>query len=79
MTAPGHVGRPGSRADLKQRVPALERRIDFQRRHPDISITVRPDEEGTRLVFDVTEPGRAPATYKNVTLMLDDLESRHDK
>jgi hypothetical protein len=67
---------PRRKDDRTPRTPsAATRREAFARRHPEIPISVR--REGTRLVFDVIEPGKPSAVYHNADAMMDDLEARH--
>ena len=58
------------------RVPALERRERFARKHPEIDI--RAKRENGSMLFHVTEPGRpGPAIWTDASEMLDDLEKRY--
>jgi hypothetical protein len=67
---------PRRRDDHAPRTPsAATRREAFARRHPDIPITTC--REGTRLVFEVLEPGKREATYHDADAMMDDLEARY--
>lgn len=67
---------PSRRDDLAPRTPsAAARRELFARKHPGILITARRD--GGRIVFEVSEPGRAATAYDDAAAMMDDLEARH--
>jgi hypothetical protein len=67
---------PRRKDDRTPRTPsAATRREAFARKHPEILITVR--REGTRLVFDVIEPGKQVEVYHDADAMMDDLEARH--
>jgi hypothetical protein len=67
---------PRRKDDRTPRTPsAAIRREAFARRHPEIPITVR--REGTRLAFDVIEPGKQVEVYHDADAMMDDLEARH--
>ena len=72
--------------DRAGRASALHRREQFERRHPEIKITTR--REGSRLLFEVSEPGPEgsdgepvpgdPArAYDDANVMMDDLERRY--
>lgn len=59
-----------------QRTPsAAARRNAFTARHPEIPITAR--RQAGRIIFEVAEPGRAPAAYDDAIAMMDDLEARY--
>ncbi len=73
-------------ADRSTRTSALQRREQFERKHPEIKITTR--REGSRLVFEVSSlategpdgepvPGDPARAYDDADVMLDDLERRH--
>jgi hypothetical protein len=67
---------PRRRDDHTPRAPsAVIRREEFARHHPEIPITAR--REGTRLVFEVSEPGKAAEPYADPDAMMDDLEARY--
>jgi hypothetical protein len=67
---------PSRKDDHEPRTPsAATRRERFAYDHPEIPITTR--REGTRLVFDVAEPGRPVEAYSDADAMMDDLEARH--
>lgn len=67
---------PSRRDDQAPLTPsAAARRENFTRRHPEIQITTRR-EEG-RLIFDVSEPGRAATAYEDANTMMDYLEARY--
>jgi hypothetical protein len=67
---------PRRKDDRAARTPsAAARREAFARNHPEVSITVR--REGTRLAFDVLEPGRQAEAYHDADAMMDDLEARY--
>lgn len=67
---------PTRRNDRAPRTPsAAARREWFARKHPEIPITVR--REGTRLAFDVCEPGKEAQVYYDADAMMDDLEARY--
>jgi hypothetical protein len=67
---------PRRKDDRAPRTPsAANRREAFARRHPEIPITVR--REGTRLVFDVIEPGKPVEVFYDADTMMDELEARH--
>jgi hypothetical protein len=58
------------------RVPTLERRERFARKHPEIDIRAR--SENGRMRFRVLEPGRpGPTIWTDASEMLDDLEKRY--
>lgn len=67
---------PRRTEDHVPRTPsAAARRNRFARRHPEVPISVR--REGTRLVFDVAEPGGETRAYHDADAMMDDLEARY--
>jgi hypothetical protein len=67
---------PRRTEDRAPRTPsAAARRNRFARRHPEVPISVR--REGTRLVFDVAEPGGETRAYQDADAMMDDLEARY--
>jgi hypothetical protein len=53
----------------------VERRERFAREHPEIQLTTRRD--GSRLLFEVSEPDRAAAAYDDADTMMNDLEARY--
>jgi hypothetical protein len=67
---------PSRRDDRVPRTPsAAARRDRFACRHPEVLITTR--REGTRLVFDVSEPGKAAKAYDDADVMMNDSEARY--
>ena len=67
---------PSRHDDHTPRTPsAAARREAFARKHPEVPITAR--REGGRVVFEVSEPGRAAAAYDDATAMMDNLEARY--
>jgi hypothetical protein len=67
---------PARRDDAVERTPsAAARRDNFTARHPEIPITTR--RESGRIIFEVSEPGRAAAAYDDACTMMDDLEARY--
>jgi hypothetical protein len=54
---------------------AAERRNRFAQKHPDIKFSQRRD--GTRLLFEVSEPNRAAWATYDADAMMDDLEKRY--
>ena len=67
---------PSRRDDRAPRTPAAAaRRERFATRHPEVLISTR--REGTRLVFDVSEPSRSGRAYDDADAMMDDLEARY--
>lgn len=70
------IGAQRATATYETKLPALRRREDFARRHPEISISAK--RENGQLRFYVSEPGRPePSVWTDVNQMMDDLESRH--
>jgi hypothetical protein len=75
-SGPGGPPLPRRADDRAPRTPsAAGRREEFARRHPEVPITVR--REGTRLVFEASEPGKAAQAYRDPDAMMDDLEARY--
>ena len=69
------IGAQRATATYVTKLPALRRREDFARRHPEIDITAK--RENGQLRFYVTEPGfTGPAVFTDVNAMMDDLEPR---
>jgi hypothetical protein len=67
---------PTRRGDRAPRTPsAAGRRERFARKHPEIPLTTR--REGSRLLFEVSEPGRAALAYDDADVMMNDLEARY--
>jgi hypothetical protein len=67
---------PRRKDDHAPRTPsAALRREAFARRHPEIPVTAR--REGTRLVFEVAEPGKPAEVHHDADAMMDDLETRY--
>jgi hypothetical protein len=67
---------PGRRDDRAPRTPsAAARRNSFARKHPEVLITIH--REGTRLLFDVSEPGQPAKAYEDADAMMNDLEDRY--
>jgi hypothetical protein len=67
---------PSRRDDRAPRTPsAAARRERLETRHPEVLITTR--REGTRLIFDVSEPGRSARAYDDADAMMNDLEARY--
>jgi hypothetical protein len=67
---------PSRRDNSAPRTPsAAARRERFARRHPEVLITTR--REGTRLVFDVSEPDTSARAYDDADVMMNDLEARY--
>jgi hypothetical protein len=65
-----------TRKDAAPRTPsALLRREAFASRHPEIPITTR--RQDGRLIFEVSPPGSAAATYDDATAMMNDLEAKY--
>jgi hypothetical protein len=56
---------------------ALERRLRFEAKHPEVDIRAKR-ENGGRLAFYVTEPGSIEVAWLDATAMMDDLEPRYD-
>jgi hypothetical protein len=72
----GRPALPKRKDDRAPRTPsAVVRREKFTRNHPKIAITTR--RKGTRLVFEVAEPGSAPELYDDPDAMMNDLEARY--
>lgn len=70
------LGAQRASATYETKLPALRRREEFARRHPDIDITAR--RENGQLRFYAREPGHPePAAWTDLNAMLDDLETRH--
>jgi hypothetical protein len=60
----------------KTKLPALERRERFERRHPEIDIRAKR-EDGQMRIY-VREPGRTePTVWADAGEMMDDLEKRY--
>jgi hypothetical protein len=54
----------------------MARRERFEAAHPEVSINLRRVEG--RLVFEVSEPGKAAAAWDDPAAMMDELELRYD-
>jgi hypothetical protein len=59
----------------RRTMSVLERRERFERRHPEIPITIR--REGGRLLFEVSAPNSVAVAYEDADAMMDDLEARY--
>jgi hypothetical protein len=53
----------------------MARREEFEQAHPEVSINLRRVDG--RLVFEVSEPGKAAVAWDDANAMLDDLEKRY--
>jgi hypothetical protein len=54
---------------------AARRREQFAAKHPEVKFTARRD--GSRLLFEVSEPTRASWATHDPVAMMDDLEARY--